>query len=90
MEIICSLHNGYCKRQGETSSIAEICSNLLSKDRDPPATPQEAVTEIPKFSEVYILTIAVSLSQDVKLGAVVRGKSATLGRRTCSLIGLVA
>lgn len=43
------------------SPILDICSNLLFKDRDPPATPQECLLEAPKFSESDVQDLAQAL-----------------------------
>lgn len=43
------------------SPIVEICSNVLLKDRDPPATPQESLLEAPKFSESDVQDLASAL-----------------------------
>lgn len=56
-----SVHNGYCQRQALPSPILDICSNLLFKDRDPPATPQECLLEAPKFSESDVQDLAQAL-----------------------------
>nr|XP_024373806.1 uncharacterized protein LOC112281474 isoform X3 [Physcomitrium patens] len=60
-----SIHDNFCQRQALASPILHICSNLLSKDRDPPATPQERLLEAPKFSEsdVQDLAQAVEISR---------------------------
>jgi hypothetical protein len=54
--MLCSIHKGYCLRQGIVSPISDLTQRLLLEERDPPATPQESLYEAPPFDEVRFLT----------------------------------
>ena len=47
-----SIHKAFCFRQRITSRISDLTERLLLEDRDPPATPQESLYEVPPFDEV--------------------------------------
>ncbi|KAJ7515636.1 hypothetical protein O6H91_22G021700 [Diphasiastrum complanatum] len=59
------LHNVYSIRQGVTSPIAGIASEVLLKDRDPPASVQDSLVTTQDFSEsdVQALAQAVDISR---------------------------
>lgn len=50
-----SIHRVYCLRQGITSPISDLTERLLLEERDPPATPQDILYEVPPFDEVRYL-----------------------------------
>jgi len=50
-----SIHRAYCLRQGITSPISDLTERLLLEERDPPATPQDILYEVPPFDEVRYL-----------------------------------
>lgn len=52
---LCSIHKGFCFRQGIVSPISDLTERLLFEERDPPATPQESLYEAPPFDEVRVL-----------------------------------
>lgn len=49
----CSIHKGFCFRQGISSPISDLTERLLLEERDPPAIPQESLYEAPPFDEVW-------------------------------------
>jgi hypothetical protein len=51
----CSIHKGFCIRQGISSPISDLTERLLLEERDPPAVPQESFYEAPPFDEVRFL-----------------------------------
>ncbi|GMP28031.1 hypothetical protein CsSME_00003746 [Camellia sinensis var. sinensis] len=55
---MCSIHKGFCLRQGISSPISDLTERLLLEERDPPATPQESLYEAPPFDEVDIQALA--------------------------------
>ena len=52
---LCSIHKGFCFRQGISSPISDLTERLLLEEHDPPATPQETLYEAPPFDEVRFL-----------------------------------
>lgn len=48
----CSIHRGFSFRQGFSSPVSDLTERLLLDERDPPATPQESLYEVPPFDEV--------------------------------------
>lgn len=52
LHAICSIHKGFCLHQGFSSPITDLTERLLLEERDPPATPQESLSEAPPFDEV--------------------------------------
>lgn len=50
-----SIHKGFCFREGMSSPISDLTERLLLEERDPPATPQESLYEVPPFDEVRFL-----------------------------------
>lgn len=50
-----SIHRVYCLRQGITSPISDLTERLLLEERDPSATPQDILYEVPPFDEVRYL-----------------------------------
>lgn len=50
--MLCSIHKGFCFRQGVSSPISDLTERLLLEERDPPAMPQESLYEAPPFDEV--------------------------------------
>lgn len=52
---MCSIHKGFCLRQGISSPVSDLTQRLLLEERDPPATPQESLSEAPPFDEVRFL-----------------------------------
>lgn len=54
--MICSIHKGFCLRQGISSPISDLSERLLLEERDPAATPQESLYEAPPFDEVSHFT----------------------------------
>lgn len=62
----CSIHKGFCFRQGIFSPISDLTERLLLEDRDPPATPQESLYEAPPFDEVRFPEY--SLISDIRCG----------------------
>ncbi|PNY07085.1 hypothetical protein L195_g003568 [Trifolium pratense] len=52
------LIRAYCLRQGITSPISDLTERLLLEERDPPATPQDILYEVPPFDEVDIQALA--------------------------------
>lgn len=55
LTLFCSIHKGFCFRQGISSPISDLTERLLLEERDPPATPQESLYEAPPFDEVRII-----------------------------------
>ncbi|KAK9948882.1 hypothetical protein M0R45_004438 [Rubus argutus] len=53
-----SIHKGFCLRQGISSPISDLTQRLLLEERDPPATPQDSLSEAPPFDEVDIQALA--------------------------------
>ncbi|XP_034691516.1 uncharacterized protein LOC117918750 isoform X2 [Vitis riparia] len=53
-----SIHKGFCFREGMSSPISDLTERLLLEERDPPATPQESLYEVPPFDEVDIQALA--------------------------------
>ncbi|XP_024172242.1 uncharacterized protein LOC112178316 [Rosa chinensis] len=53
-----SIHKGFCLRQGISSPISDLKTRLLLEERDPPAIPQESLSEAPPFDEVDIQALA--------------------------------
>ncbi|XP_004288051.1 PREDICTED: uncharacterized protein LOC101299124 [Fragaria vesca subsp. vesca] len=53
-----SIHKGFCLRQGISSPISDLTQRLLLEERDPPAIPQESLSEAPPFDEVDIQALA--------------------------------
>ena len=53
--LFCSIHKVFCFRQGIPSPISDLTQRLLFEDRDPQATAQESLYELPPFDEVDIL-----------------------------------
>ena len=59
----CSIHKGFCIRQGISSPISDLTERLLLEERDPPAVPQESFYEAPPFDEVrFLIFNSVDLS----------------------------
>ncbi|KAA8531713.1 hypothetical protein F0562_006570 [Nyssa sinensis] len=58
ISLLCSIHRGFCFRQGILSPISDLTERLLLEERDPPATPQESLYEAPPFDEVDIQALA--------------------------------
>ena len=55
--IFCSIHKGFCFRQGISSPISDLPERLLLEERDPPTVPQETLYEAPPFDEVRSLKL---------------------------------
>ncbi|RVW55405.1 hypothetical protein CK203_078478 [Vitis vinifera] len=53
-----SIHKGFCFRERMSSPISDLTERLLLEERDPPATPQESLYEVPPFDEVDIQALA--------------------------------
>ncbi|KAL5982428.1 hypothetical protein ACLOJK_016499 [Asimina triloba] len=53
-----SIHKVFCFHQGVQSPISDLTERLLLEERDPPATPQESLYEVPPFDEVDIQALA--------------------------------
>ncbi|KAK4260072.1 hypothetical protein QN277_003240 [Acacia crassicarpa] len=58
LRYLISIHRAYCLRQGVTSPISDLTERLLLEERDPPATPQDTLYELPPFDEVDIQALA--------------------------------
>ncbi|CAL0330761.1 unnamed protein product [Lupinus luteus] len=58
LRYLISIHRAYCLRQGITSPISDLTERLLLEERDPPATPQDTLYEVPPFDEVDIQALA--------------------------------
>ncbi|CAK8562394.1 unnamed protein product [Lathyrus sativus] len=58
LRYLISIHRTYCLRQGITSPISDLTERLLLEERDPPATPQDILYELPPFDEVDIQALA--------------------------------
>ncbi|KAI4327465.1 hypothetical protein L6164_019924 [Bauhinia variegata] len=58
LRYLISIHRAYCLRQGATSPISDLTERLLLEERDPPATPQDTLYEVPPFDEVDIQALA--------------------------------
>ncbi|CAJ2635421.1 unnamed protein product [Trifolium pratense] len=58
LRYLISIHRAYCLRQGITSPISDLTERLLLEERDPPATPQDILYEVPPFDEVDIQALA--------------------------------
>ncbi|XP_040370908.1 uncharacterized protein LOC112187727 isoform X3 [Rosa chinensis] len=58
ISVLCSIHKGFCLRQGISSPISDLTTRLLLEERDPPAIPQESLSEAPPFDEVDIQALA--------------------------------
>ncbi|KAH1202758.1 Craniofacial development protein 2 [Glycine max] len=58
LRYLISIHRVYCLRQGITSPISDLTERLLLEERDPPATPQDILYEVPPFDEVDIQALA--------------------------------
>ncbi|KAE9607777.1 hypothetical protein Lalb_Chr09g0333751 [Lupinus albus] len=58
LRYLISIHRVYCLRQGITSPISDLTERLLLEERDPPATPQDTLYEVPPFDEVDIQALA--------------------------------
>lgn len=71
LTVLCSIHKGFCLRQGISSPISDLTQRLLLEERDPPAIPQESLSEAPPFDEVRFLKYA-HLSLDVTGGKIVK------------------
>ncbi|XP_041001431.1 uncharacterized protein LOC121247150 isoform X2 [Juglans microcarpa x Juglans regia] len=56
LRYLISIHNGYCFQQGIVSPISDLTQRLLLDERDPPATAQESLYEVPPFDEAVELT----------------------------------
>lgn len=52
LRYLISIHKEFCLRQGVSSPISDLTERLLLEERDPPATPQESLFEVPPFDEV--------------------------------------
>ncbi|GFY93821.1 hypothetical protein Acr_09g0002670 [Actinidia rufa] len=58
LRYLISVHKGFCLRQGLLSPISDLTERLLLEERDPAATPQESLYEVPPFDEVDIQALA--------------------------------
>ncbi|XP_073018780.1 uncharacterized protein [Primulina eburnea] len=58
LRYLISIHKGFCRRQGLSSPISDLTERLLLEERDPPAIPQESLSEVPPFDEVDIQALA--------------------------------
>ncbi|XP_073123071.1 uncharacterized protein [Henckelia pumila] len=58
LRYLISIHRGFCLRQGILSPISDLTERLLLEERDPPAIPQESLSEVPPFDEVDIQALA--------------------------------
>ncbi|KAK7251062.1 hypothetical protein RIF29_33937 [Crotalaria pallida] len=58
LRYLISIHRAYCLRQGISSPISDLTERLLLEERDPPATPQDTLYEVPPFDEVDIQALA--------------------------------
>lgn len=58
LRYLISIHRAYCLRQGVTSPISDLTERLLLEERDPPATPQDTLYELPPFDEFDIQALA--------------------------------
>ncbi|KAJ9670773.1 hypothetical protein PVL29_026979 [Vitis rotundifolia] len=58
LRYLISIHKGFCFREGISSPISDLTERLLLEERDPPATPQESLYEVPPFDEVDIQALA--------------------------------
>ncbi|EYU44384.1 hypothetical protein ABFS82_08G048400 [Erythranthe guttata] len=58
LRYLISIHKGFCLHQGFSSPITNLTERLLLEERDPPATPQESLFEVPPFDEVDIQALA--------------------------------
>ncbi|XP_034691515.1 uncharacterized protein LOC117918750 isoform X1 [Vitis riparia] len=58
LRYLISIHKGFCFREGMSSPISDLTERLLLEERDPPATPQESLYEVPPFDEVDIQALA--------------------------------
>ncbi|KAH1249602.1 hypothetical protein GmHk_05G012922 [Glycine max] len=58
LRYLISIHRVYCLRQGITSPISDLTERLLLEERDPSATPQDILYEVPPFDEVDIQALA--------------------------------
>ncbi|PRQ21139.1 hypothetical protein RchiOBHm_Chr7g0235891 [Rosa chinensis] len=79
-----SIHKGFCLRQGISSPISDLKTRLLLEERDPPAIPQESLSEAPPFDEMRLLKHA-HLSLDVTGGKIVQHLRVMHGSQRCSL-----
>lgn len=57
----CSIHKGFCFREGVSSPISDLTERLLLDERDPPATPKESLYEAPPFDEVRWLNFLIKI-----------------------------
>lgn len=69
LRYLISIHKEFCLRQGVSSPISDLTERLLLEERDPPATPQESLFEVPPFDEVDIQALAHAV-QLTRQGAV--------------------
>ncbi|KAG2719830.1 hypothetical protein I3760_02G009600 [Carya illinoinensis] len=58
LRYLISIHKGYCFQQGIVSPISDLTQRLLLDERDPPATAQESLYEVPPFDEVDVQALA--------------------------------
>ncbi|XP_057485857.1 uncharacterized protein LOC130772122 isoform X2 [Actinidia eriantha] len=58
LRYLISVHKGFCLRQGLLSPISDLTERLLLEERDPAATPQESLYEVPPFDDVDIQALA--------------------------------
>lgn len=58
LRYLISIHKGFCFRERMSSPISDLTERLLLEERDPPATPQESLYEVPPFDEVDIQALA--------------------------------
>lgn len=58
LRYLISIHKGFCFHEGMSSPISDLTERLLLEERDPPATPQESLYEVPPFDEVDIQALA--------------------------------
>ncbi|XP_074308765.1 uncharacterized protein LOC141643482 [Silene latifolia] len=69
LRYLISIHKEFCLRQGVSSPISDLTERLLLDDKDPPATLQEPLLEMPPFDEVDIQALAHAV-QLTRQGAV--------------------
>ncbi|KAK9678567.1 hypothetical protein RND81_11G219800 [Saponaria officinalis] len=69
LRYLISIHKEFCLRQGVSSPISDLTERLLLEDKDPQATPQEPLLEVPPFDEVDIQALAHAV-QLTRQGAV--------------------
>ncbi|GAB2282590.1 hypothetical protein Dimus_039555 [Dionaea muscipula] len=58
LRYLISVHKAFCFHQGTSSPISDLTQRLLLEERDPPAIPQESLSEAPPFNEVDIQALA--------------------------------